>query len=48
MVAHMGALLRLVLDPSSLPDTTGLGTEQAQEVYVASRRPWSAVRVLEG
>ena len=47
VVAHMGALLRLVLDPSSLPDTTGLGTEQAQEVYVASRRPWSAARVLE-
>jgi uncharacterized protein (TIGR03083 family) len=46
VVAHMGALLRLVLDPSSLPDTTGLGTEQAQEVYVASRRPWSAARVL--
>jgi uncharacterized protein (TIGR03083 family) len=23
VVAHMGALLRLVLDPSSLPDTTG-------------------------
>ena len=47
VVAHMGALLRLVIDPSSLPDTTGLGTEQAQEVYVASRRPWSAARVLE-
>ena len=47
VVAHMGALLRLVLDPSSLPDTTGLGTEQAQEVYVADRRPWSAARVLE-
>jgi uncharacterized protein (TIGR03083 family) len=47
VVAHMGALLRLVLDPSSLPDTTGLGTEQAQEVYVADRRPWPAARVLE-
>jgi uncharacterized protein (TIGR03083 family) len=46
VVAHMGALLRLVIDPSSLPDATGLGTEQAQEVYVASRRPWSAARVL--
>jgi uncharacterized protein (TIGR03083 family) len=46
VVAHMGALLRLVIDPSSLPDTSGLGTEQAQEVYVASRRPWSAARVL--
>jgi uncharacterized protein (TIGR03083 family) len=46
VVAHVGALLRLVIDPSSLPDATGLGTEQAQEVYVASRRPWSAARVL--
>src|SRR5580700_6933329 len=25
---------------------SGLGTEQAQEVYVASRRSWSAARVL--
>src|SRR3984957_14257520 len=47
VVAHLGALLRLVIDPSSLPDASGLGTEQAQEVYVASRRPWSAARVLE-
>jgi uncharacterized protein (TIGR03083 family) len=47
VVAHLGALLRLVIDPSSLPDTSGLGTEQAQEVYVASRRSWSAARVLE-
>src|SRR6202044_3093528 len=47
VVAHMGALLRLVLDPSSLPDTTGLGTEQAQEGYVADRRPRAAARVLE-
>lgn len=47
VVAHMGALLWLVIEPSSLPDTAGLGTEQAQEVYVASRRPWSAARVLE-
>ena len=47
VLAHMGALLRLVLDPSSLPEATGLGTERAQEVYVAARRPWSAARVLE-
>ena len=25
VVAHLGALLRLVIDPSSLPDTSGLG-----------------------
>ena len=46
VLAHLGTLLRLVIDPSSLPDTSGLGTEQAQEVYVASRRSWSAARVL--
>jgi hypothetical protein len=43
----MGALLRLVVDPSSLPDAAGLDTERAQEVYVAARRPWSAARVLD-
>jgi uncharacterized protein (TIGR03083 family) len=47
VVAHMSALLRLVIDPASLPDTTGLGTERAQDVYVADRRSWSAARVLE-
>lgn len=47
VVAHMSALLRLVVDPGSMPDTTGLGTERAQEVYVAGRRSWSAARVLE-
>lgn len=46
VLAHLGALLRLVVDPSSLPDTTGLGTERAQEVYVASRRSWTPARVL--
>jgi hypothetical protein len=46
VLAHMGALLRLVIDPSSLPDTVGLGTERAQEVYVASRRSWSPAQVL--
>jgi len=46
VVAHMGALLRLVIDPASLPDTAGLATEQAQEVYVESRRSWPPARVL--
>jgi len=46
VVAHMGALLRLVIDPASLPDTAGLATEQAQEVYVESRRSWTPARVL--
>jgi uncharacterized protein (TIGR03083 family) len=46
VVAHMAALLRLVVDPSSLPDTTGLETERAQDVYVESRRSWTPARVL--
>src|SRR5712691_4790855 len=47
VLAHLGALLRLVIDPSSLPGTAGLGTEQAQEVYVETRRSWSGARVLD-
>ena len=34
VLAHLGALLRLVIDPASLPDATGLGTERAQDMYV--------------
>jgi uncharacterized protein (TIGR03083 family) len=46
VLAHLGALLRLVIDPASLPDATGLETEQAQEMYVESRRSWAPARVL--
>ena len=46
VLAHMGALLRLVIDPASMPDAAGLATERAQEVYVESRRSWSPARVL--
>jgi uncharacterized protein (TIGR03083 family) len=46
LVAHMGALFWAVVDPSTLPDTTGLPTERAQDVYVDARRAWSAARVL--
>src|ERR1700677_4389248 len=47
VVAHMGALFWMVVDPSALPDTTGLLTEQAQEVLVDSRRSWSPARVVD-
>lgn len=47
VVAHMGALLWSAVDPSGLPDVTGMGTEQAQEVWVASRREMSGPEILD-
>jgi uncharacterized protein (TIGR03083 family) len=46
LVAHMGALYALVVDPSTLPDTAGLPTEQAQEIYVEARRERGPEQVL--
>jgi uncharacterized protein (TIGR03083 family) len=46
VVAHMGALYWLVVDPKKLPDVTGLPTEEAQEVYVAERRSLSPAEVV--
>jgi uncharacterized protein (TIGR03083 family) len=46
VVAHMGALFWAVVDPTQLPDVTGLPTEQAQEAYVESRRGLSSAQVL--
>jgi uncharacterized protein (TIGR03083 family) len=46
VLAHLGALLRLVIDPASLPDAAGLGTERAQDLYVESRRGWTPAQVL--
>ena len=46
VLAHLGTLLRLVIDRASLPDATGLETEQAQDMYVGSRRSSTAARVL--
>jgi uncharacterized protein (TIGR03083 family) len=46
VVAHMGALFWVVVDPSRLPDTTDLLTEQAQDVYVEERRSWDAPHVV--
>jgi uncharacterized protein (TIGR03083 family) len=47
LVAHMGTLFWAVVDPTALPDVTGLPTEAAAEVYVRSRRAQSAAEVLD-
>jgi uncharacterized protein (TIGR03083 family) len=47
LVAHMGSLFWTVVDLSVLPDTTGMSTEEAAEVWVASRRGMSGAQVLE-
>ncbi|HEV3264433.1 MAG TPA: maleylpyruvate isomerase family mycothiol-dependent enzyme [Acidimicrobiales bacterium] len=46
LVAHMGALFWVVVDPSKLPETSDLPTERAQDVYVESRRSWSPEQVV--
>jgi uncharacterized protein (TIGR03083 family) len=47
LVTHLGALFWLVVDPSVLPDTGGLATEAAQEVYVQSRRSLTAAEIMD-
>jgi uncharacterized protein (TIGR03083 family) len=47
VVAHMGALYWLVVDPTQRPDTGGVGTEAGEELVVQSRRSWSAERVVD-
>jgi uncharacterized protein (TIGR03083 family) len=47
LVAHMGGLYWLMVDPTVLPDTRDLPTERAQDAVVESRRSWSAEQVLE-
>ena len=47
VVAHMGALLWTVVDPSQLPDTGDAPTEEAQELIVASRRSWTHQQVVD-
>jgi uncharacterized protein (TIGR03083 family) len=47
LVAHMGTLFWAVVDPSVLPDVTGLPTEAAGEVFVQARRSQSAAQVLD-
>ena len=47
LVAHLGALFWVVVDPGKLPPTpTGMPTEQAQELLVRSRRELTAEAVL--
>ena len=47
LVAHMGALFTVVVDPSSLPDAGDAPTEKTQEIYVAARRSWSPAQILD-
>jgi uncharacterized protein (TIGR03083 family) len=47
LVAHLGVLFWAVVDLAALPDTSGLATEAAQEVYVDSRRSLTAEEVLD-
>ncbi len=46
VVAHMGALFTMVVEPAALPDAVGLPTERAQDLYVEARRRWTAEEVL--
>jgi uncharacterized protein (TIGR03083 family) len=46
IVAHLGASFWLTVDPSMLPDASGLPTEQAQEVYVQARRSLTPSEVV--
>src|SRR5258708_8366532 len=46
VVAHLGALFWLVVDPSTLPDARGLPTERAQDVYVEARRSLGPAQIL--
>jgi uncharacterized protein (TIGR03083 family) len=46
VVAHLGALFWAVVDPSKLPDVTGLATERAQDVYVEARRSWTSEQLV--
>jgi uncharacterized protein (TIGR03083 family) len=46
LVGHLGALFWGVVDPSRLPDVTGMPTERAQDACVAARRSLSPDAVL--
>src|SRR5580698_3641471 len=47
LVSHMGALYWAVVDPSLLPDTSTIGTEEGQELVVRSRRSMTAEQILD-
>jgi uncharacterized protein (TIGR03083 family) len=46
VVAHMGALFQVVVDPAALPDVTGVPTERAQEVWVSARRALTPEQIV--
>jgi uncharacterized protein (TIGR03083 family) len=46
VVAHMGGLFQMVVDPSQLPDTAELPTERAQALLVDSRGSWTSEQVV--
>lgn len=46
LVAHLSMGFWTLADAARLPDVSGLATERAQEVLVASRRDWDAGAVL--
>jgi uncharacterized protein (TIGR03083 family) len=46
LVAHLGILYWAVVDPSTLPESGGFPTEEAQDVYVRGRGSASAAEVL--
>jgi uncharacterized protein (TIGR03083 family) len=46
LVAHLGALYWAVVDPTQLPDVTGLPTERAGDVSVESRRGLTPAQVV--
>ena len=46
VVAHVGALYWAVVDPSTLPDASGVPTERAQDLYVEARRSWTPAQVV--
>src|ERR1700748_3046705 len=47
LIAHMGTLFWALVDPSALPDVTGLPAETAAEVYVKARRSENGAQVLD-
>ena len=46
VVAHVGGLFWVVVDPATLPDTSDLPTERAQDAIVEIRRSMSSEQVL--
>jgi Mycothiol maleylpyruvate isomerase N-terminal domain len=46
VVSHMAALYWVVVDPTVVPDTSAIGTEEGQELVVQSRRKMTADETL--